>query len=180
VRVEQLEREGLVEVTWLPFELHPEVPVEGIPRERYFGSGRTEQMRARLQALAAEVGLTMESRDVLVNSRLALATAEFARERGAYEAVHRALFEAHWHLTGKLEDVEDLKRIAAGCGLDPEELCVALAKGRYEPVIDENRRQAESIGINAIPGHIFGGRYLVVGAHPYELFLQVVDRLRTA
>jgi predicted DsbA family dithiol-disulfide isomerase len=175
-----LEREGLVEVTWLPFELHPQVPAEGIPRERYFGPGRSEQMRAHLQAAAAEVGLAMAAREVLINSRLALATAEFARERGAYPAVHRALFEAHWHLTGKLEDVEDLQRIAAGCGLDPEELGVALAEGRYEPVLDENRREAESIGVNAIPAHIFGGRYLVVGAHPYELFLQVVERLRTA
>jgi predicted DsbA family dithiol-disulfide isomerase len=175
-----LEREGLVEVAWQPFELHPEVPLEGIPRERYFGPARTQQMRAHLQASAAEVGLTMEARDVLINSRLALATAEFARERGAYQAVHRALFEAHWHLTGKLEEVEDLKRIAAGCGLNPEELAVALAEGRYEPVIDQNRREAESIGVNAIPAHIFGGRYLVVGAHPYELFLQVVNRLTTA
>src|SRR5207245_1934441 len=52
--------------------------------------------------------------------------------------------------------------------------------GRGRPVLDENRREAESIGVNAIPAHIFGGRYLVVGAHPYELFLQVVERLRTA
>lgn len=130
--------------------------------------------------MAAEVGLHMESRDVLINSRLALATAEFARERGAYDAVHRALFEAHWHLTAKLEDVEDLKRIVAGCGLDPEELGEALADGRYEPLLDQRRREAEEIGINAIPAHIFGGRYLVVGAHPYELFHQVVEKLRTA
>ena len=167
-------------MTWLPFELHPEVPPEGIPRERYFGTARAAQMRAHLQAMASEVGLHMESRDVLINSRLALATAEFARERGAYDAVHRALFEAHWHLTAKLEDLEDLKRIAAACGLNPEELGEALADGRYEPLLDERRREAEEIGINAIPAHIFGGRYLVVGAHPYELFHQVVEKLRTA
>ena len=169
-----------MEVTWVPFELHPAVPPEGIPRERYFGSARAQQMRAHLEAMAAEVGLTMESRDVLINSRLALATAEFGREHGAYERVHRALFEAHWHLTAKLEEVEDLKRIAAECGLDPEELGEALADGRYEPLLDERRREAEEIGVNAIPAHIFGGRYLVVGAHPYELFRQVVERLRTA
>lgn len=170
----------MVEVTWLPFELHPEVPPEGIPRERYFGSARAAQMRAHLQAMAAEVGLQMESRDVLINSRAALATAEFARERGAYAEMHRALFEAHWHLTGRLEEVEDLKRIAAKCGLDPDELGEALADGRYEPLLDRRRAEAEEIGINAIPAHIFGGRYLVVGAHPYELFHQVVEKLRTA
>ncbi len=166
--------------TWLPYELHPGVPSEGIPRERYFGSAaRVEQMRARMRDLAAAVGLQMESRDTLINTRLALATAEFARERGAYECVHRTLFEAHWHLTGRLEEVEDLKRIAAACGLDPEELGQALAEGRYDQLLDERRREAESVGIDAIPAHIFGNRYLVVGAHPAELFRQVVEKLST-
>jgi len=169
-----------VRTTWLPYELHPGVPPEGIPREHYFGSSaRVEQMRAHMRALAAGAGLQMESRETLINSRLALATAEFARERGAYECVHRALFEAHWHLTGRLEDLEDLKRIAAGCGLDPDELGEALAEGRYDRLLDERRHEAEAVGINAIPAHIFGNRYLVVGAHPAELFRQVVEKLTT-
>jgi len=45
-------------------------------------------------------------------------------------------------------------------------------------VIDDNRSEAESVGINAIPAHIFGRRYLVLGAQPYAAFQQVIDRLR--
>ncbi len=134
-------------------------------------------MRAHLQAAAAEAGLTMESRDILINSRRALGAAEFARERGRFDVMHKALFEAHWQRTGRLEEIEDLKRIGASVGLDAGELGRALEEGRYEPVIDDNRRQAEAAGINAIPAHIFGRRYLVVGAHPYELFEQVLERL---
>jgi predicted DsbA family dithiol-disulfide isomerase len=33
------------------------------------------------------------------------------------------------------------------------------------------------VGINAIPAHVFGSRYLVVGAQPYEIFRRVLDRL---
>ena len=178
MRVERLEREGRVKVAWLPFELHPEAPVDGgIPREAYFGRGRSEAMRERLQGVAAEVGLIMESRDVLINSRRALAAAEFARERGRYAAMHQALFKAHWELTGRLENVDDLVEIGAGVGLDPDELRQALDDGRYEAVIDETRREAESVGINAIPAHVFGSKYLVVGAQPYEAFRQVLDRI---
>ena len=36
---------------------------------------------------------------------------------------------------------------------------------------------AESVGINAIPAHIFGRRYLVLGAQPYAAFIQVIDKL---
>jgi predicted DsbA family dithiol-disulfide isomerase len=44
-------------------------------------------------------------------------------------------------------------------------------------VIDENRRVASATGIDAIPAHVFGRRYLVVGAQPYDVLRQVVDRL---
>ena len=135
-------------------------------------------MRSRLDDIADEVGLVMKQRDVLINSRKALGAAEFARERGKFDEMHRALFKAHWELTGKLEDVDDLVRIGAEVGLDPGELRAAIEEGRYEQLLDENRRLAESVGINAIPAHIFGRRYLVLGAQPYEAFTQVIDRLR--
>ena len=69
-------------------------------------------------------------------------------------------------------------RIGTEVGLDPIELRKAIEEGRYEHVLDENRRLAESVGINAIPAHIFGRRYLVLGAQPYEAFMQVIDKLR--
>lgn len=165
-------------VTWLPYELHPEAPLEGIPRETYFGGQRFEQMRKHMDGIAAEAGLTMKQRDVIINSRRALGAAEFAREQGQFEAMHRALFKAHWEGTGRLEDVDDLVRIGSGIGLDATELRAAIEEDRYASVIDENRADAESAGINAIPAHIFGQRYLVLGAQPYEAFQQVLERLR--
>lgn len=164
-------------MTWLPFELHPEAPPEGIPREAYFGRARSEQMHAHLQNVASSVGLNMTPRDVIINSRRALAAAEFAREHGKFDEVHHALFKAHWEGTARLESVDDLVEIGAAHGLDSAALRAAIDDGLYEPVIDDNRATATSAGINAIPAHIFGGRYLVVGAHPYEMLKQVVDRL---
>jgi predicted DsbA family dithiol-disulfide isomerase len=120
----------------------------------------------------------MRQRDVIINSRRALGAAEFARENGKFDDMHRALFKAHWEGTGRLEDVDDLVRIGKEVGLDPVELRAAIEEDRFEEFIDENRRQAESVGINAIPAHIFGRRYLVVGAHLYDSFVQVIDRLR--
>jgi predicted DsbA family dithiol-disulfide isomerase len=164
-------------VTWLPFELHPEAPIEGIPREAYFGRSRSEQMRSYMDTVAESVGLTMRSRDVIINSRRALGAAEFAREHGKFDQMHLALFKAHWEQTGRLEDVDDLVRIGTEVGLDPAELRLAIGEDRYARVIDENRAEAESLGINGIPAHIFGGRYLVMGAQPYEMFQQVLARL---
>jgi predicted DsbA family dithiol-disulfide isomerase len=169
----------LVRATWLPFELHPEAPVAGIPRDQYFGRARSEQMRTHLQSIAQQVGLSMEPREVIINSRRALGAAEFAREHGKFDEMHHALFKSHWELAGRLENVDDLVRIGTGIGLDGEELRSAIESDRYAGVIDDNRQAATSVGIDAIPAHIFGRRYLVVGAHPYESFRQVLDRLHS-
>jgi predicted DsbA family dithiol-disulfide isomerase len=164
-------------VTWLPFELHPDAPVEGMPFEQYFGRGRSEQIRGHLRSIASEVGLVMEQRDVIINSRRALGAAEFAREQGKFAAMHIALLKAHWEGTARLEDIDDLVRIGAAVGLDAAELRDAIEENRYADLIDANRREAESVGINAIPAHIFGRRYLVLGAQPYDAFREVLSRL---
>jgi predicted DsbA family dithiol-disulfide isomerase len=134
-------------------------------------------MDRRIQGLGAQVGLQMRPPERLANSRLALATAEFARERGRFEPVHQALFRLHWQGPGELDDVGDLRRVAVEAGLDGDELEEALRSGRYEEVIDANRREAIAIGVEAIPAHIFGRRYLVIGAQPDEVYRGVLDRL---
>ena len=144
----------------------------------YFGRERSERIHEHLRSVAATVGLEMRQRDVIINSRRALGAAEFARERERFDEMHRALFKAHWEGTGKLEDVEDLVRIGSSVGLEAGELRTAIEEDRYADVIDENRRLASSVGIDAIPAHIFGRRYLVLGAQPYEALKEVVDRLQ--
>jgi len=148
-----------------------------MPLEAYFGRGRSESIRSRLQSIAAEVGLTMQQRDVIINSRRALGAAEFAREHGKFEEMHLALFKAHWEGGGRLENIDDLVGIGENVGLDATELRKAIEEDRYAAMIDDNRNDAESVGINAIPAHIFGRRYLVLGAQPYDAFKQVLDRL---
>jgi predicted DsbA family dithiol-disulfide isomerase len=132
-----------------------------------------------LRGLAGELGLVMKTSDRLINSRLALATAEFARDQdeASFEAVHKALFKAYWEQTARLDDIEDLVRIANENGLDPLTLETALRQGRYEDLIDANRQDAESVGINAVPAHVIGRRFLVVGAQPEEVFRKVIAQL---
>jgi predicted DsbA family dithiol-disulfide isomerase len=151
--------------------------VEGIPREAYFGRARSQQMHSYMQSVAQSVGLDMQTRDVIINSRRALGAAEFARESGKFEEMHHALFKAHWEGSGKLEEVDDLVRIGESVGLDGVELRKAIQEDRYADVIDDNRRDATSVGINAIPAHVFGRRYLVLGAQPYDVLKQVVERV---
>lgn len=145
--------------------------------DRLFPPERRARAREQIDAMAHQVGLRMEHGDRLINTRLALGAAEFAREHGKFEEIHHALFEAHWERTARLDDIADLRRIATEHGLDADDLEGALTTGRYEGVIDRHRAEAEAVGINAIPAHIIGQRYLVIGAQPLAVFEQVLDRI---
>jgi predicted DsbA family dithiol-disulfide isomerase len=146
--------------------------------EEYFPpSYLTRIAAAPYLAMAEEEGLLMKRGRRLINSRLALAAAEFARDHDRFEEMHKALFKAYWEQTADLASLEDLKRIGAEQGLDPGELGAALEDGRYEELLDANRREATQVGINAIPAHVFGMRYLVMGAHPFEILKQVAEKV---
>lgn len=176
MRVEQLEREYDVVAHWQPYELHPEVPPEGMPREVLLPRPYRERAEAGMRVLAAEVGLSMHRPARLINSRLALQAAEFARDCGAFEPVHLALFRAHWDEERDLGAVATLGEIVATAGLDPTAMAAALADGRYLQRLAAAREQALSAGIHAIPAHVAGG-YLVLGAQPYASFERLMDRL---
>ena len=103
--------------------------------------------------------------------------ARFAREHGLFHEMHLALFRAYWEQTGDIATVPGLKAIATEVGLDADAMEAELDAGRYEDLLDANRREATQVGINGIPAHVFGMRYLVMGAHPYEILKQVADKV---
>jgi predicted DsbA family dithiol-disulfide isomerase len=127
--------------------------------------------------LAEEAGLVMKRGTRLINTRLALSAAEFAREHGLFDEMHLALFKAYWEQTGDIGTIDGLRQIAVEVGLDPDAMAAALAAGRYDDLLDANRREASQVGINGIPAHVFGLRYLVMGAQPYEILKQVADKV---
>jgi len=167
----------LVEITWLPYELHPEVPPEGMSYEEYFPPAFLARIdSAPYLSMAEQEGLVMKRGSRLINTRLALSAAEFAREHSLFREMHEALFKAYWEKTGDISTVEGLKAIATEVGLDAEAMAAELEAGRYQELLDSNRREATQVGINGIPAHVFGMRYLVMGAHPYEMLKQLAEK----
>ncbi|GAC1655265.1 MAG: hypothetical protein NVS9B1_08070 [Candidatus Dormibacteraceae bacterium] len=168
----------MVKITWLPYELHPEVPEAGMSREEYFPPEYLKRIESAPWAAMAEAdGLTMKRGGRLINTRRALGAAEFARDNGKFDEMHHALFRAHWEQTADLSSLADLKRIATEVGLDAEVMATAVEAGQYEDLLDANRREALEVGINGIPAHVFGLRYLVMGAQPYEMLRQVAEKV---
>lgn len=118
--------------------------------------------------------------DVVPNSHKALEVTELARDTGLHEAVHDRLMHAYWSEAANIGDEDTLLGLAAEAGLDRDEAAAALADGRYRARINDSTRQANAIGINAIPAFVLDNRMLLVGAYPHDVFERAFAQLAGA
>jgi predicted DsbA family dithiol-disulfide isomerase len=163
-------------VTWLPFDLHPEYPPEGMPRaelRRRYGEGADE----RLRALFERNGLEFNPPEVMPNSRAALRVTELARDRGLHEPMHDRLMDAVWRGGEDLRDDDVLRAHADVVGLERAEVDRVLAGDDYLERVSASTAQAHALGINGIPAFLLDARLLVLGAQPQEVFERAFAQL---
>lgn len=177
MRVEKLKEEYPVEVTWVPFYLHPGLAPEGAPREQLFPGPPDENYRSHLKQSAANVGLTMRSNPIIANSQKALEAAEFARDIGRLDDFGPAMFKAYFTDRRNIGLVDELVAIANETGLDGDALRAALADDRFAERVRDSDDWAHAIGVTGVPTFIFGRKYAVVGAQPYDAFERVMEQL---
>ena len=164
-------------IQWLPFDLHPEYPPEGIPRAE-LDARYGEESRRRVAAMIEQAGLTYNPPpEVVPNSHLALELAELAREHGLHEEMHQRLMRAYWSEAQNIGDRAMLLALAEEVGLDPAEAAAALDEGRYRDRVQASTGEANRIGIHAIPAFVLDSRMLLLGAQPHEVFEQAFEQL---
>lgn len=172
------------DVTWEPFELHPEIPPEGIPFEQYFaGRGFTlEQAKASVQPRADELGLPFAGTPVVISTGPALLVAELVRERHPerFEELHGALFRAYFAHGRNLAQPEQVEAVCQELGFAPGIVAEAMGSPKYEEIIARSMEEARGYGINGIPTWIVNDRYKIVGAQPYEALRDAFQKIDSA
>src|SRR6266702_371850 len=103
---------------WLPFDLHPEYPPEGIPRAQLVARYGPEGME-RTRATFERNGLAYNPNpDVVPNSMRALRLTEHARAQGKHAAFHDRVMDAYWAEAQDIGDPAVLRTLAAEAGLE--------------------------------------------------------------
>ncbi len=172
-----------VEVRYHSFLLMPDltsdVPVSvdellstkhGIPREQ--AAAMNEQVAAR----GRELGLDYRfDRAAAVTTRKAHELSHHAAGHGRQREMIQRLFRAYFTDGLNIADPQVLGDLAAETGLDREAALAALASGEHADAVEEDRRQAQEIGVTGVPFFVFAGRYAVSGAQPLEVFVQALQ-----
>ncbi|MGX5734300.1 DsbA family oxidoreductase [Bosea thiooxidans] len=181
-----LARNGLTErvaITWLPYELNPEMPEEGMDRAQYldskFGPGKRREIEVRLSEAALESGVTFNWTRVTrsVNTRMAhmLVAAASTVQRGG--DMTAALFKAYWQDGRDIGDLETLIQIAVEQGFDEQAARDELANDELRETVIGLEDHARQVGVTGVPFFIIDGKLAVSGAQPPEVWEQVFQQV---
>ncbi|MBE7515899.1 MAG: DsbA family oxidoreductase [Chloracidobacterium sp.] len=135
-----------------------------------------DAMLQQMAGTAKNAGLTFNfDTAVRFNTYQAHRIAQIAKEKGLGNEFEEALFAAYFTNGIDLGSAEKLRQVAASVGLCDADLEAALNDETYAAMVDQDLREAASIGISGVPFFLFNKKYAVSGAQPPEVFLEALN-----
>jgi predicted DsbA family dithiol-disulfide isomerase len=179
-----LEETGIqAEVTWLPYELNPDMPPGGIPRADYrarkFGAERGAELDVQMRERGAEEGVTFafDKMSRTPNTRRAHALIARAGEIGLGNEMAEELFRAYFEDGADVGDTATLLSAATSVGMDEETARAAIDDAEIQQAVAALEARAAQMGVSGVPFFIIEEKFAVSGAQPTEDWKQVLNRI---
>jgi predicted DsbA family dithiol-disulfide isomerase len=168
-----------VKVRWLPDQINPTTPKEGISRREYrtkqFGSWeRSMEFDANIVAAGKDEGISFDFERMgrTPNTLDAHRLIWLAETEGVQDAVVEALFRAYFTEGRDISERQTLIDVVAEAGLDRQRAQVMLSSDEGTDAIEEACDQARRLGVDGVPYFIINGKTTLSGAQPPEAFLE--------
>lgn len=163
-----------LDVCWRPFELNPEMPMEGIDRRAYrsakFGSWEESlRLDAQVKGAGDEIGLDFhhERMGKTPNTLACHVLMRLARDFDRQAEVAEAIFAGYFTDGRDVGDPVVLTDLAVGCGLDGSTVEAALADHEIRRSVKAEARAFREGGISSVPTVMLNRFILFTGAqHP--------------
>jgi predicted DsbA family dithiol-disulfide isomerase len=172
-----------VEVVYHSFELDPSSP-RG-QREsnlamlsKKFGKSPAEAlaMDDQVGGLARAEGLGFDSGRPVGNTFDVHRVLQLGLDRGVQHALLGAVNEAYFAQARDVFDRDVLTEVAAGAGLDADEVGKVLDGEAYADEVRQDELQARQIGISGVPFFVFDMALGASGAQPAELLASALNQ----
>lgn len=176
--------ENRYDITFLPFELNPGMPRDGMNRRAYrtrkFGSlAHSDMLDATVTAAGVAAGVHFDFGRIerTPNTRLAHRLIHHALGAGTpeqAEQLYDAIFRAYFAQGRDIGDVDTLVDLAASQGLDAEAARAYLCSDAGDIDIEASRVKADALGIRSVPT-IVVDKFIVNGAQPPVVFAKALQ-----
>lgn len=178
-----LDHLGLRETTvieWLPFELNPNMPVDGMERLAYrarkFGAERSGDLDAQMTELGREVGIAFafEQMQRTPNTQMAHMLIAVAQRQGKADMLVEELFRAYFENGRDVGDENVLVGLAAAAGLDRDSVTQALKSDELRNLVESVEAQAQEMQIAGVPFFTINRESAVSGAQTTEQWVALL------
>ena len=172
-----------VQLSWLPFELNPDMPAKGITRAEYrmrkFGAERAAELDRSMTEMGREVGIdfAFDRMQVTPSTKLAHRLIWEAGRQGRQNEIVNRLFRAYFEEAQDIGETAVLTRLAGEAGLDAAGVAQALDSTESLDAVTELAEQGRSMGIQGVPFFILLGKYAVSGAQPPEFWREALPKI---
>jgi predicted DsbA family dithiol-disulfide isomerase len=171
-------------VVWRPFELNPDVPVEGVDRETFMAAKMPDQVRLEeshteleRQGVASGIRFRFDLISRVPNTRRSHLLIAHAARRGLQGAVKDRIMRAYFEEGCDIGDSDELVRLATEVGLRAAEARNALILRAGQDGVVAAERHAAVLGITGVPTYIFDGQYTISGAQEVGTLARVFDQV---
>lgn len=175
---ELLQDRARLQIRWRPFELDPDMPVEGMEKREWMmrkfgGSDRLRDAESRVTTLGQGAGITFnfEVQERLPNTRTLHRLLWAIAETGQQSDLSWALFAAHFERGENLCDRDVVRAIARSVGVSDEVSTSVFEGNAGDREVDAEEERAYRLGIRGVPFFVFQDRIAVSGAQPAEVLI---------
>jgi predicted DsbA family dithiol-disulfide isomerase len=173
-----------VHITWRPFELNPEVPVDGIDLPTFNAAKavdleRAAETNAELLRLGEASGIDFRFDLIqrVPNTRRSHLLIALAARSGQQGPVKDRILRAYFEQGCDIGDPEELVRLGVEAGLTEGAVRNALILRIGQDGVVAAERHAQVLGITGVPTFIFDGTYTISGAQEVQIFARVFDQV---
>ena len=183
--LEELDVTADARITWLPFELNPDMPAGGMERSAYraakFGPERSADLDEQMTALGRTEGVAFafDQQQRTPNTRLAHMLIAYAQRIGEADQVVDALFRAYFEEGLDVGSPEVLAALAERAGIDRAAALAALQDDGLREQVLQHEREAGRIGVSGVPFFIVNQTWAVSGAQPAAQWADALREIRS-
>jgi predicted DsbA family dithiol-disulfide isomerase len=171
-------------VTWRPFELNPDLPIEGVERTAYLTARmgtpeRVAEAHSELtrQGEAGGIAFRFDLIERMPNTRRSHLLIAHAARSGRQGVVKERIMRAYFEEGCDIGDIEELVRLGVDAGLAEHDSRSALILREGQDGVIAAERHAAVLKITGVPTFIFDGQYSISGAQEVSILAQVFDQV---
>jgi predicted DsbA family dithiol-disulfide isomerase len=183
--VKQLDDQVVVNFSWLPFEINPDMRMEGQDVRSYllskYGMNESDQLQnmAQIETRGKAAGFEfkpMIDRHVY-NSFDCHCLLEVARVRGLQTDLKQQLFAAYFQQSVDISHRNSLRVIAKKVGLNELDIAQAFDDESLRQSVHHEMDKIKEAGVTSVPTLVINSKYFIAGAQGEAGYLGLIKQV---